>query len=462
MSRRLAAKSLGSFTGIQIPNYDRDRVSPGILHLGVGGFHRAHQAVYTEDILAEDSSWGILGASLRSARVRERLQPQDFLYGVCTRSGNSEHFRAVGAIQDVLTLPRHRDQIIEAIASAGIRVITLTITEKGYCHRLDGSLDETHPDIAHDLSNPGAEVSAPGVLVAGLQRRRQRDSGPITILSCDNLAGNGGVLRRVVLGLADRIDPELADWCIEQASFPSSMVDRIVPATKDADLRRCEAVTGMWDKGLVVCEAFKQWIIEDQFAAERPPWDRSGATFVRDVAPFEHTKLRLLNATHSALAYLGMLAGHEFIHEAMEDVRLADFAVELMDTEIAPLIDPPSGLDLEAYMSQILARFSNGAIAYSTAQVATDGSKKLRERIFPSILDRYKAGLSSPLLCRVVAAWLKCMRNPHLAKQFTDPVLSLVQAQPESGLIRSVATQTDLFGELGEYPEIIESIEQAY
>lgn len=462
MSQRLAAKSLGSFTGIQIPNYDRDRVSPGILHLGVGGFHRAHQAVYTEDILAEEPHWGILGASLRSGRIRESLRPQGYLYSVCTRSGDSEHFRVVGAIQDVLTLSRHRDQIIEAIASAGIRVITLTITEKGYCHRLDGSLDETHPDIVRDLTTPGAEVSAPGVLVAGLQRRRQRDSGPITILSCDNLAGNGRVLRRVVLGLADRIDPNLADWCIRQASFPSSMVDRIVPATKDIDRRRCEAVTGMRDEGLVVGEDFKQWIIEDKFAAERPPWDRSGAMFVQDMVPFEQAKLRLLNATHSALAYLGMLAGHDFIHEAMDDVRLADFARELMDTEIAPLIDRLSGLDLEAYMSQILARFSNGAIAYSTAQVATDGSKKLRERIFPSILDRYKAGLSSPLLCRVVAAWLKCMRDPRLAKQFTDPVLSLVQAQPESGLIRSVATQTDLFGELGEYPEIIESIEQAY
>ncbi len=461
-SKRLATATLGDFSALHVPDYDRARVGRSIVHLGTGAFHRAHQAVYTDDILADDPRWGILGTSLRSGRVREQLVAQDFLYTVCTRAPGAERYRAIGAIQDVLTLADHRDRIVAAIASPDVQVVTLTVTEKGYCHRADGTLDETHPHIAHDLSKPNAPLSAPGVLVAGLAERRRRDSGPVTLLSCDNLAGNGRVLRQVVRGLAELADAGLADWCDRQVTFPSSMVDRIVPATTDADRERCAAATGRLDAGLVVSEPFGQWVIEDCFAGDRPPWDRCGAQFVEDVGPFEQAKLRLLNATHSALAYLGLLTGHAFIHEAMDDARLSEFAASLMDDEISPLIEPPQGLDLDAYKADILSRFANSAIAYGTAQVAADGSKKLPERIFPTIVERRRAGLDSPHLCLVVAAWLRCMREPRLAMQFPDPNHERVRAQPEQGLIRSLASRTDVLAGLGEYPEIVQSIEQAY
>lgn len=459
MTVRLSNQTIDQFTAAARPQYDRSAVTPGILHLGMGGFHRAHQAVYTEAVLGDgDSHWGIIGASLRSETMRQQLEPQDWLYTLSIQDKDSIRYQVIGAVQQVLTLARHREQLIAQIASPDLKVITLTITEKGYCLTENNQLDVTNPDIRHDLEHPELPRTAPGILLAGLRERRKNNAGPLTIISCDNLSLNGQVTESVMLSLVDALSADSVGWIRENVTFPSTMIDRIVPQTTAEGKFNFIYETGFEDEGLVICEPFSQWVIEDRFANDRPAWEKGGARFTDDVAAWEEIKLRLLNASHSAFAYLGLMAGYQFIHEAVADALLARFVRYLMDEEVSPVIAGPPGFDLTGYKEQILERFANPAIPYRTSRVATDGSKKLPWRIYPTLMEGFNQGQLCTGLCLVIAAWLMCRANERWSIQFPDPGTEQLAGYHGENL---VSRASRLLGEPGKNDVIAEEIKNA-
>lgn len=410
---RLSAATLNLLPAqVARPRYDRDRMGIGIVHLGVGAFHKAHQAVYTDDAMAHSpDNWGIVGISLKRPDSRDQLAPQDYLYSVGQRDNNGEALRVIGAIKALLVAPENPHAVLAQLAQPQISIITLTITEKGYCLKPDGSLDLAHPDIQHDLNHHHLPRSAIGYLARGLALRRRQGGAPPTILSCDNLPGNGARLRAAVVDFSRIFDPATADWCVEHVRFPSSMVDRIVPASTETDIARFQHATGLLDAAFVSTEPFHQWVIEDDFPQPRPAWEAGGAQFVRTVAPYETVKLRLLNGAHSAIAYIACLAGYTYVHEAIADPLLARFIAEMMEQEIVPCLDARAGPPLSHYCKTLLARFSNRALAHRTLQIAMDGSQKLPLRILETVRERLARQMSINRLSLVVAAWLSCLAN---------------------------------------------------
>ncbi len=390
----------------RLPAYRRQDLHCGIVHLGVGAFHRAHQAVCTDLALAQRfGPWGVCGVSLRHPDVRDRLAPQDGLYSVAERDGAGARLQIVGCLTRLLVAPEDPDAVIEALAAPATAIVSLTVTEKGYCHDpASGRLDTRHPDIRHDLTEPARPRSALGMLVAGLEWRRARQIAPPTVMSCDNLPANGRTLRGLVIELAAHRDAALARWIEAEVAFPCSMVDRIVPATTPADVAEIGAALGAHDAAPVVCEPFRQWVIEDRFAGPRPAWQMAGAELVAEVAPYEEMKLRLLNGSHSALAYLGCLAGFEHVADVMAAPDFVAYVRGLM-AEVAPTLQVPG--DLDAYQASLLARFANPALAHRTSQIAMDGSQKLPQRLLGSVRDRLRAGAGIDHLCLAVAAWIR-------------------------------------------------------
>ncbi len=382
-------------------------VPAGIVHLGLGAFFRAHGAIYTaEAMAAAGGDWGILGVSLQSPAMRDRLEPQGGAYTAVELGPQGERARVIQSVQGVLVAPENPRAVLEAMAAPGVRIVTLTVTEKGYCHEpATGRLNPAHPDIAHDLTTP-LPRSAPGFLVRALAARRAADRPPFTVLTCDNLPENGRLVRGVVLDLAARIDPRLAAWIAETTAFPACMVDRIVPATRPEDIPRTAALTGHEDAAPVMHEPFRQWVIEDRFPQGRPAWERAGAQMVADVTPHELMKLRMLNGTHSALAYLGYLAGHETIAETVADPAFAAYVRRLWAQEIIPALIPPPGESLPAYADRLFTRYANPAIRHRTWQIAMDGSQKLPQRILGTLAANLAAGRPSPGLILAVAAWM--------------------------------------------------------
>ncbi|MBW7057266.1 mannitol dehydrogenase family protein [Paracoccus bogoriensis] len=389
-------------------NRTPSKAPAGIVHLGLGAFFRAHGAIYVaEAMAASGGDWGIMGVSLQSAGTRDRLAPQGWAYTALELGPEGETPQVVTVLQGVLVAPEDPQAVLEAMAAPSVRIVSLTVTEKGYCHEPStGRLNADHPDIRHDLDQP-LPKSAPGFLVRALALRRDRRLPPFTVLCCDNLPGNGRVLRGVVLELARLIDPALADWIAAEGAFPSTMVDRIVPATTPADLDRLEALTGARDEALVVHEPFRQWVVEDRFCAGRPDLGAVGVQLVEDVTPFEHMKLRMLNGAHSALAYLGYLAGHRTIADTVADPVFGAYVRRLWQDEIIPALTPPPGVDLAAYADALAARFANPAIRHRTWQIAMDGSQKLPQRILGTIAEGRAAGRAVPGLTLAVAAWLR-------------------------------------------------------
>lgn len=390
------------------PRSDR-RPGIGIVHLGLGAFFRAHGAVYVaEAMAASGGDWGIIGVSLQSPAMRDRLAPQGCAYTALELGPGAEVARVVTAIEDVLVAREDPGAVLALMADPRVRIVSLTVTEKGYCHEpASGRLNPGHADIVHDLANP-LPVSAPGFLVQALALRRAAGTPPFTVLSCDNLPENGRVARGVVLDLARLIDPALADWIADQGRFPATMVDRIVPATRTEDVARVAALTGRRDEAPVLHEPFRQWVVEDDFVAgQRPDLAAAGAEMVADVTPFEHMKLRMLNGTHSALAYLGYLAGHETIADTVADPVFAGFAERLWRDEIIPALTSPPGTDLAQYARALMARYANPAIRHRTWQIAMDGSQKLPQRILGTIAENLAAGRPSPGLMLAVAGWMR-------------------------------------------------------
>jgi fructuronate reductase len=394
---------------VAVPERSIPSAPIGIVHLGIGAFHRAHQAIYTDDaIAAKGGDWGICGVSLRSADVRDRLAPQDGLYTGVEKSREGVKRAIVGSVREVLFLGEDRTRIELRLASPQTKIVSLTVTEKGYCHDpATGALNFAHPDVVHDLATPEAPVSVVGLLARTFAARRAGAAGPLTVVCCDNLPHNGRVLSGIVLAFAQRVDATLARWIEANASFPSTMVDRIVPATTAADIADNDAALGRHDAAPVVYEPFRQWVIEDAFVTPRPAWEAGGAQFVADVAPFEAMKLRLLNASHSAFAYLGFLAGHEFIYQVAEQPHFVALMRALMEREVTPTLAVPPGVDLAAYREALVTRFGNPALPHRTQQIAMDGSQKLPQRLLDTARENLAAGRDVRLVALAVAGWMR-------------------------------------------------------
>jgi len=405
--RSESVQDLVSTGSVTLPDYSSDAVTPGIVHLGIGAFHRAHMAAYVDSLLGSNPDWAIIGASLRRPDTRDALAPQDFLYTLAIRDASGTKARIIGAIRDVIDANVDRPTLIELMASPAIRIVSLTVTEKGYCYApATGELDEAHPDIVHDLAHPDAPVSAPGIIAAALRLRHARGLIPFTVMSCDNLPSNGKTAGRIVKRFAELLGDTNYTNYVQSVQFPSTMIDRIVPATTDADREIVKDIIGLDDAWPIMTEPFTQWVIEDRFPAGRPPFERVGATLVEDVEPFELMKLRMLNGSHSTMSYLGYLAGHQYVSEAIADPGIYKLIHGLMTEEVIPTLPMPRP-DLEAYRDQLLARFANPALKHRTWQIAMDGTQKLPQRLLGTIRDRIAAGQPFDRLALGVAAWMR-------------------------------------------------------
>ena len=384
--RRLGLGALASFSPRLRPRVDPATLGIGIVHLGLGAFHRAHQAVYTEEAVAAsgDRRWGICGVSPRGSRAADDLRRQDGLYTLFERGAGAAQPRIIGSVRRVLSAMGERDAVVAAVANADAKVATLTVTEQGYA--------------------PGSDVVP--LLCEGLRARAQANGEPLTVLCCDNIPANGPFLRERVLA-ACAGEAELSSWIDECVSFPSSVVDRIVPAQEVRDVDEASTLLGVADRCAISAEPFSQWVIEDRFLAGRPAWEIAGAVMTTDATPYQIAKLRLLNGAHSALAYLGALAGYELIADAIEDTAFERFLGLLMSQEIAPTLTAPSALNLAGYAETIRARFANRALGHRCIQVCSDGTLKLPIRLLPSVRERLQAGAPVRLLLLSIAAWMR-------------------------------------------------------
>jgi fructuronate reductase len=404
---RLSQANLGMVPNcVRRPGYDRAELRTGIVHLGIGAFHRAHQAVLTETVLnAGDLAWGITAASLRSPETRDALAPQDNLYTLVEHDGEAEQAQIVGAITSLIVAPETPETLIRKLASPETRLVTLTVTEKGYCHDpATGQLNEAHPDIRAELAQPQVPRTMPGFLLEALWRRRQVGLAPFTILSCDNLPSNGRVVKQVIQQMAEICHPEITGWIDAELACPSSMVDRIVPATTEDDRKTVSRLTGLADAWPVMTEPFLQWVIEDAFPSGRPAWEIAGAELTADVRPFETMKLRLLNGAHSSMAYLGLPLGHEMVADAVSDPLMSKFLDSLW-SEIIPSVPAPPGTDLWQYCERLRRRFANPTIRHRLAQIAMDGSQKLPQRLMASLRDNAQAGRPFRAIATAIAAF---------------------------------------------------------
>ncbi|MFN4358231.1 mannitol dehydrogenase family protein [Sphingopyxis alaskensis] len=388
---------------VQAPGYDRAAQAAGIVHIGIGAFHRAHQAVYTDDAMgAGDRDWGIIGVSLRSGVVAAQLGPQDGLYTVSTRSAAGSALRLIGSVQRVLVAAEVPQGVVDAIAASTTHIVSFTVTEKGYLRAADGTLD---------LAAANGPSSLYRFVGAALAARQAAGLSGLTLLSCDNLANNGTVLGRLMRQYLAAEYPGLVDWFDANCTCPATMIDRIVPATTDADRAAVEAALGARDEGAVVTEGFSQWVIEDDFAGPRPRWEAAGVELVADVAPYETAKLRMLNGAHSALAYIGLGRGHDFVHQAIADPDIRPVIERLMRAEAAPTIDAAPGQDLAAYASALLDRFANPALHHRLTQIAMDGSQKIPQRWLETLAWHQARGARCPSLEAAVAAWIAFLRS---------------------------------------------------
>ncbi|KJV35905.1 mannitol dehydrogenase family protein [Pantoea sp. SM3] len=393
---------------VQRPAYDRSQLKTRMVHIGFGAFHRAHQALATDKLAAEGSDWGYCEVNLNSGALIQALRQQDLLYTLTEMADSSLHTRVIGVVTQALHGKGDGiDAVIEAMSQPDVAIVSMTVTEKGYCYMpSSGKLNPDHPDIVHDLENPTQPRSLPGLILAAIIRRRERGLATFSVMSCDNMPENGHVTRNVITQLAARHSHELAEYIQTHITFPSTMVDRIVPAMTDAAFDALEARLGSSDPVAVEAEPFFQWVIEDNFVNGRPAWENAGAELVGDVLPFEEMKLRMLNGSHSFLAYLGFLAGYEHISDCMADNHFRTAARALMLQDQAPTLRT-QGVDLTAYADSLIARYENRAIKHRTYQIATDGTQKLPQRLLDSVRWHLRNGTSCDYLLLGVAGWMR-------------------------------------------------------
>ncbi|MGI3163779.1 mannitol dehydrogenase family protein [Pseudooceanicola sp. 200-1SW] len=459
---RLGRAMLGTLPeDIARPGYDAADLSPGIVHIGTGNFHRAHQAWYLHRLMQQGLArdWAIIGAGVRpgDALMRERLLAQDCLTTLIELSPEGTSAEVCGAMIDFLPVTPDNAPLIAQMADPAIRIVSLTVTEGGYfVNPATGQFDPTHPDIAHDATHPGTPRTAFGAIVAALGQRRAAGHGPFTVQSCDNLRGNGAITRDAVVGLARLSDPDLAAWIAGACTFPNSMVDCIVPATGPAEIAAARAF-GIEDAAPVTHENFRQWVIEDAFCAGRPPWDQVGATFTDDVHDYEAMKIRILNAGHQVLANAGELLGCATIADCMGDPRIAPFWRQVEAAEILPHVAPVPGMTPEAYMQLIESRFANPAIRDTTRRVAFDGAARHAGFVLPILRDALAAGAPIEGLALVEALWARmCTGTREDGSEIApnDPQWDALTRLAE--IARSTPAtwrgQADIYGPLGENP----------
>lgn len=468
LTDRLSLATLAAATerpGVSGPAVDPRALSIGIVHFGVGAFHRAHQAVFTEDAAAGagDTRWGILGVTGRSAKVKDQLESQDGLYSVLTKATDATALRVMGSMRKVAFPGVDSEDVLRTLAAENVHLASLTITEKGYPRTPEGSLDLANPRVAADVEALRAELfgrhftgatrTPLGLLARGLARRQSTSGAPFAVVCCDNLMSNGSVTRGLVMALAEAAGAErLLEWIDSDVTFPSTMVDRIVPATTESNREEAGRMLGLRDEGLVVAEPFGQWVIEDNFKVPRPEWERSGAVVTADVGVFEVAKLRMLNATHSLLAYLGALRGYPMIADAVTSDGLAQEARRLQRDDIIPTLTAPPGTDLGEYGESILDRFANPALGHTTLQVAMDGSQKLPVRVLGTVADRLADGEVPQSAALLVAAWMVFIYRGRDVNgrplRLDDPMADLLRetaAGPEGGLADRLLALREIF-----------------
>ncbi len=462
MSIKLSSAALAQLpSGVGKPEYQRSELRPGIVHIGVGNFHRAHQAVYLDDLFnaGVDHDWAIVGAGVRDPDVdmRAKLGAQDWLTTVVEQEARATTVRVTGAMIDFIT-PFDVEAMLEALARPEIRIVSLTVTEGGYyISPATQRFDPTHPDIVYDSKHADAPKTAFGLIAAGLKRRRARGVAPSTVMSCDNIPGNGHVCANAVAGLAELSDPELATWIRTNVAFPNSMVDRITPATTDRERSILRDAYGIEDNWPVFCEEFRQWVVEDKFPAGRPALEKAGVTFTSDVAPYELMKIRILNGGHAAIAYPAGILDIHFVHEAMEDRQIATFLETLTRREIIPVVPPPPQVDLDAYRKKVAERFANPKIGDTISRLCLDGSNRQPKFILPSVRDRLAGGASVKGLALVSAMWCRyCYGESESGKTIppNDPSWDRLQAaaRPARSDPRAFLAMHDIFGELADNP----------
>jgi mannitol 2-dehydrogenase len=457
--------------GISGPAYDRAAVTRSIVHIGVGGFFRAHQAVYLDRLLhmPGNEEWGYVGVGLlpHDAAMRDAMLAQDCLYTVIERSAAGDAPRVIGSVLDFLYAPDNPEAVLEKMADAGTRIVSLTITEGGYyVNQGTGEFDAAHPDIVHDLANPHTPRCSFGYLAEALQRRRERGLMPFTVLSCDNLQHNGDVARTMLTAFAALRDPGLAAWLAQHGAFPNNMVDRITPATTDEHRALLRAEFGLADAWPVTAEPFLQWVIEDHFPGGRPAWETVGAQMTTDVLPYEKMKLRLLNAGHQAICYLGMLLGYTYAHEAMADASIRQLFITMMDLEVTPLLTPPEGIDLADYKRTLVERFANPAIRDQLARIGTEGSARIPKFVLPSIREQLERTGPITLLSFTVACWFRYLEgtaDDGAAMPINDPYAARLRDYAQRGREDAslLLSMRELLGELPDQPRFVADVNDA-
>jgi mannitol 2-dehydrogenase len=444
---------------VAAPTYDRSEVRTGIVHLGVGGFHRSHQAMYLDGLLQQGKAgdWGICGVGvLPSDRpMAEVMTAQDCLYTLVAKHPDGTwDARVIGSITEYLFAPDDPEAVVEKMAAPSTRIVSLTVTEGGYnISAVTGLFDPSYPDVVHDLQPEAALRTAFGLVTEALVRRRDRGLAPFTVVSCDNIEHNGDVARRSFAAFATLRDRDLGAWVEREVSFPNCMVDRITPATTDEDRAEVARRFGIEDGWPVVCEPFTQWVLEDRFSLGRPPLEEVGVQLVDDVEPYELMKLRLLNASHQALAYLGHLAGHRLVHDAAQDPLFQRFLLGYMEEEATPTLRPVPGIDLDHYRRNLIARFSNAAIRDTLARLAFDGSERLPKWLLPVVRDNLSTGGEVRRSAAVVAGWARYAEGVdeqgqpiEVVDRRRDSLLARARRQREDPL--AFLADRDLFGDL--------------
>ena len=427
--------------GTAVPGYRRESCGVGIVHFGPGAFHRAHQACYVERLLERDPRWAISAVSLRSRTARDALAPQGFLYTLA-ELGAEVRLRVISSLHEILVAPDQASAVLARLTAPATRLVTITVTEKGYCLDGAGHLDVTHPDIVRDLASPGSPCTLIGWLTEALRRRRALRIAPFAVVSCDNLPDNGPTLRAAVRAFAEHSDADLARWIEAEVAFPRTMVDSITPATDDDLRRRVAVATGLEDAWPVQREAFSQWVIEDLPSVRVADWSAAGVTLTADVGLYDRAKLRLVNGAHSTLAYLGLLRGHETVREAMTDASLGDFVERLMRLDIIPSLRGAPELDLPSYVDAVLERFRNPHLRHRLAQIAWDGSQKLPVRLLGTIEEALRAERPLHRLVLPIAAWMRFVaRQAKSGIALVDPLAERLQ---EAGRACSGEAESDI------------------
>jgi mannitol 2-dehydrogenase len=471
--RPLNAKTLKYWSDrVPTPAYDRDLVTPGVVHVGVGGFHRAHQAMYHDRLMNEGTAldWGICGVGVMPAdrRMKEALDAQDGLYTlVIKHSDGTYEPRVIGSIVEYLFAPDDSEAVIEKMATPSTRIVSLTITEGGYnISDVTGEFDAANLDVVRDLEPGAAPRTTFGLITEALRRRRSRGLTPFTVMSCDNLQGNGRLTRRVFTAFARLRDPELANWVEHEMDFPNSMVDRITPVTTDADRAEVRNRFGIDDLWPVVCEPYTQWVLQDAFTAGRPPYEDAGVQVVDDVEPYELMKLRLLNGSHQAMCYFAYLAGYRLVHEAAQDPLFQAFLLGYMDKEATPTLPPVPGVDLDGYKRTLIERFSNPQVRDTIARLCAESSDRIPKWVLPVVRQQLANGGEIGRSAAVVASWARYAEGVdeqgqpiEVVDRLRDSLMRRARRQREDP--DAFIANQDVFGDLAGHERFVTAYREA-